>query len=285
MAKGNLILGTAAKSIGDVVMYRRDGQQISRVRVRKIANPKTDAQCEQRAIMSAVVKFYQPFADVLQRSWQGLSTAKSYAKFLAANTKILKDSNLWYPKGIGAMPFKAKLSKGVLPAFGYDLSGDSISFNLGVLAQAPAMATMGDLSTFFISKGAKAGDIISILILKTTKGVVSAQFEVDTTSATTIAEGLNGINVVLNSYTEDEETSYTVDITPTFGEFAGGGIINSRWDGEKWLRSTSYAVFNAEIVMNYYGDEAKAAAIASYQGAATDGNPLVYLDGEELDNA
>ena len=69
MAKGNLFLGTAARSVGDVVMYRREGSQVSRVRVRKIANPKTDAQCAQRAYMSAVVRFYQPLADILERSF------------------------------------------------------------------------------------------------------------------------------------------------------------------------------------------------------------------------
>ena len=32
MAKGNLFLGTAARSVGDVVMYRREGSQVSRSR-------------------------------------------------------------------------------------------------------------------------------------------------------------------------------------------------------------------------------------------------------------
>ena len=62
MAKGNLLLGTAARSIGDVVMYRREGTQVSRIRIRQIKNPKTKAQCAQRAYMSAVVRFYQPLA-------------------------------------------------------------------------------------------------------------------------------------------------------------------------------------------------------------------------------
>ena len=48
MAKGNLILGTASRSIGDVTMYRRNGQQVSRARVRNIGNPRTEGQAKQR---------------------------------------------------------------------------------------------------------------------------------------------------------------------------------------------------------------------------------------------
>ena len=77
MAKGNLLLGTAGNSVGDVVMYRREGAQVSRVRVRKIKNPKTDAQSLQRAAFSPVAKFYSPLAVVLERSFEGLSKMKS----------------------------------------------------------------------------------------------------------------------------------------------------------------------------------------------------------------
>ena len=75
MAKGNLLLGTAKNSVGDVVMYRREGSEITRVRVRNVKNPKTNAQSFQRAIMAPIAKFYSPLSVVLERSFEGLLKA------------------------------------------------------------------------------------------------------------------------------------------------------------------------------------------------------------------
>ena len=77
MAIGNLFLGAAKKTIGDIVLYRRNGVQQSRVRVRHIANPKTEAQALQRNYMAPVTKFYAPLAGVLEKSWEGLNRSES----------------------------------------------------------------------------------------------------------------------------------------------------------------------------------------------------------------
>lgn len=71
MAKGNLFLGTARGSIGDITMYQNRGQQCARVRKRAIANPKSDPQLVTRAILSTVAKAYTAGRAIFDHSFQG----------------------------------------------------------------------------------------------------------------------------------------------------------------------------------------------------------------------
>lgn len=287
MAKGNLFLGTAARSVGDVVMYRREGSQVSRVRVRKIANPKTDAQCKQRAIMAAVVKFYQPLASVLERSWQGLSTTKSYAKFLAYNTKLAKANNWYLPKSTGFFPLRLKISNGTLKAVDTSVNPTYAKFTLATLDDSTEhITTIGQLSQMCIKAGYKTGDIITIIIaLRDTNDKYSAypiQFAVDTTN-TDLLTTISGFFTIDLNGVESED----IKITSSIGEFRGIGVIVAREVDGSWKRSNCFfkTFFNDEEEIYPWTDEKIAAAIASYGNNAGDDNPLVYLDGDELDNA
>lgn len=71
MAKGNLFLGTAHGSVGDATMYRRNGQQISRVRVRKIGNPRSEAQAKTRALLATLGVAYSYMQGIVDHSFQG----------------------------------------------------------------------------------------------------------------------------------------------------------------------------------------------------------------------
>lgn len=80
MSKGNLFLGTARGKVGDVVMYRREGKQMSRVRVRTIANPKTSNQARQRALLSTLGTAYSYMKGICDHSTQGKSKASQNAQ-------------------------------------------------------------------------------------------------------------------------------------------------------------------------------------------------------------
>lgn len=74
MAKGNLFLGTGRGKVGDVVFYRKNGEQITRVRNRSIKNPDTEAQQIQRAVLASVSKAYQAGSAIFDHSFEGCST-------------------------------------------------------------------------------------------------------------------------------------------------------------------------------------------------------------------
>ena len=91
MARGNLFLGMARGSVGDVTFYRADGKQLSRVRNRNPRNPKTQAQLYQRAIMATVVKAYQAGKAIFDHSFQGFSVgAQNQRQFMSLNAKMLR---------------------------------------------------------------------------------------------------------------------------------------------------------------------------------------------------
>lgn len=120
MAKGNLFLGLARGSVGDVTFYRRNAQQISRVRVRKVKNPQSNAQMWQRAINHTAVEAYSVLKSICDHSYQGVAYGSpSYSKFLSLNMDMLRSEasgtlqessgqRAYCPfgfKGITAMPY------------------------------------------------------------------------------------------------------------------------------------------------------------------------------------
>ncbi len=121
MAKGNLILGTMAGKLGDVVAYNYNGKQAARVRRRTIANPKSAKQAIQRAIAASVAKFVSAFAPVLNNSLQSEQTkVKTLAKIRGLNMNFLRQlaatgNGTYCPKGaMYVAPNDYLISRGTL---------------------------------------------------------------------------------------------------------------------------------------------------------------------------
>ena len=284
MAKGNLFLGTAARSVGDVVMYRREGSQVSRVRVRKIANPKTEAQCRQRAYMAPIPKFFSPLAVVLERSFEGLSKAKSYAKFIKVNADKARANDWLLPKGIGFFPLPYQLSKGTIESVQYSFNAVEERMEITTQLQDTEFNTVGDISNVFVSLGYKNGDVVTLIGAKGQQSQINAgftpitgQFIIDTKSTVTLATANIGFEFLMEGA--------IVTITPEIGNIVAGAIIISRFENDKWRRSTQSLVVNSNVITAINAANYKAAAIESYSASAAGANPMVYLDGDELDNA
>ena len=281
MAKGNLLLGTAGNSVGDVVMYRREGAQVSRVRVRKVKNPKTAAQSTQRAFFAPVAKFYSPLAVVLERSFEGLSRSKSYSKFLKTNVDLARQNDWLLPKGTGFFPLPYKLSQGTLPSINYVASDDYTNLIIKGGTVPANVNTDGQLSQYLVSLGAQNGDVVTFIIIEGANAndnfVPHAfQLEVDTTQDHTLAGLFPGY-----TWTPNVEANDLI-IGASFG-IAGGAVIIARFENDKWRRSTQFLEIDDSLASAIATDNYKAAAIASYGMNAGDPNPLVYLDGDTLE--
>lgn len=74
MAKGNMLLGFARKKVGDLVMYRANGEQITRARNRNPRNPKSDRQAIQRCVLATAAKTVAALRPLYNHSWQGVET-------------------------------------------------------------------------------------------------------------------------------------------------------------------------------------------------------------------
>lgn len=287
MAKGNLFLGTAARSVGDVVMYRREGAQVSRVRVRKIANPKTDAQCLQRAFMSACVKFFQPLANVLDRSWQSKSRAKSYSAFLKANAPKVRAAGYYLPKGSGFVALPLQISNGTIaPAMLTGSNATEVEWALRLTAEQiqGTITTVADFSAILVANDYKNGDVVTIVYsTRTVSGAElipqiakSSQFIVDTTDKTPL------VDVVPFFRIAPSERGQAVTLSSISVACFGVAIVISRPVDGEWQRSNATMFCGDQYLANFTSEAAKTACIESYKGAAASDNPLVYLDGDEL---
>ena len=95
MSKGNLFLGQGRGSVGDVVFYRANGQQIARSRNRSPRNPKTDAQILQRAISATVVQAYKAGKAIFDHAFEGREVpAGCQRRFLSLNMRRLRSGVL-----------------------------------------------------------------------------------------------------------------------------------------------------------------------------------------------
>lgn len=277
MGKGNFILGTGSSSIGDVTFARRNGQQIARVRVRKIKNPKSQGQAEQRMISAEVVKFYSPLSNVLETSFEGLSKADSYAKFLSINMNLAKQNGYGVPKGSGFVALPFQIAGGNMPAPSV-VDGNEDDGYIGLLSDPTKVGTdytIGEISTALIAEyGLQNGDQVTFITYGD-KGLSYTRMFIDTTSTATLTEQFEvdkkGTNHIL-AYLGNSVTIYAA------------AVIFSRWDNgsQKWSRSNSFMVCAADYLNNYTGADNIAAAVASYmKSAGTTPVSDIYLNGSD----
>lgn len=91
MAKGNLFLGFARGSVGDVTFYRSEGEQVSRSRNRHPYNPRSARQAIQRAVSSSVARIYSAGQVIFNHSFQGFKPGKECQRqFMKLNNRILR---------------------------------------------------------------------------------------------------------------------------------------------------------------------------------------------------
>lgn len=269
MAKGNLILGTGHGSIGDVTMMRRNGAEVARIRLRKIKNPKSQGQAEQRMYMAPILKFYSPLAKVLETSFEGLNRADSYAKFISINSNLARANQWAVKKGSGFTPLPYQIAGGTLPQPIVDENNSTLFM---LVNGVTAGATIGALSTALISMyGLQNGDQVTV-----------------------IAATMDGANIIkkvsrffIDETSEERITNYGLEITTNdqlsvTGNPVGAAFIFSRWENNAWRRSNSFMVCTSSYMSNHTGDEKLTEAIASYmKGAGQTPVSDVYLNGSD----
>ena len=171
-----MLLGFSRGSVGDLTLYRRNSQQVTRARARVVKNPKTLAQQMQRAIMRTSVEAYKVIKEICDHSFEGVAYgANSYAEFQKQNMAMLRrlaaaggeNTKPFLPAGFNglvAMPWV--LSKGSIAwngAQSVSFTGD-LTFNLGELsAQSVDHITC---KMFADVLGAKEGDQITLVAFK-----------------------------------------------------------------------------------------------------------------------
>lgn len=166
MSKGNLFLGYGRGKIGDIVLTRGEGQQISRARNRSPRNPKTEKQMYQRAVMATVMAMYKAGKTIFDHSFQGKQVALgSMKRFMSVNAKKLRENivadltnnektcTVISPGAVSPVPNNYRISEGSMPQGIYKAEAQGGA--LVVALQAPYDASVRD---YLVS-----GDIYTII--------------------------------------------------------------------------------------------------------------------------
>lgn len=261
MSKGSLFMGTARGKLGEVVMYRANGEQISRVRVRKIANPRSEAQMIQRTFLSTVTKAYSHLSSICDHSFESENgVMKNMARFTKANIDkfrgaFLRANEQWRNnaryngKDVMLPMFNEYIvSEGTMPVMTY-VKGDSDAFftlaGSGSLSTAP---TYADMAQYL---GLEKGDQVTIMTLEGVEDNLSAmgelrkhRFILEPSSGEMSTPFLNAGKINLPSSRNENVTnvSFSIDdgdlVVDTGSELFGLAVIASRYENGKWRRST-----------------------------------------------
>lgn len=265
MAKGNLLLGMGRGKLGDIVLSRAYGQQISRARAKVVKNPKTKGQQVQRIILATVTKAYSQMKSIVNHSWQGVSYgAASMNKFNQLNMDFLRnqlgangldnDSEnpadwAWFicPENQLAVPNRFAIARGTLPTViigtkgtdldnveGFVVGGESVTF-----AAAPSY------EEFTQRLGIEIGDQLTLCIIDNYGKFHYGRFicsanDGDNTNVITDRTKWNERNVNITvSYSTSFAILNCADMDVEGTAAAAAGMILSRKQGTTWQRSNS----------------------------------------------
>lgn len=284
MAKGNMLLGYARGKVGDLVFTRRNGEQVTRPRVRVVNNPKTEGQMIQRMIFASVIAAYTRMKSICDHSFEGVKYgADSQAKFMSENLRRLRafyptsadptalaqiqpvngmafslpndraaaGTGLIIARGSLAAPTPAVSAAGVLQGFGQAPEDIKISSVLAALGAVPGdqitvvgLLDLGDGYHFVKSR--------YVVDVNATAAQLAEEWTASGTAAAFDAEktivGTLKLNAAANSQSTVEDDS---------GEEVAVGIIISRKDESgNWLRSDAILYNTLDDAPQYQADYA-----------------------------
>lgn len=123
MSKGNMLLGQAKGKVGDIVFYRSNGQQQTRAKAAKVANPRTLGQSIQRVLMKNCILVYAALKEICDHSFQNLPYgAPNQRAFMKANLDILREIAATSESGWGSIPGLVPVGGLGFPAWAFQIS-------------------------------------------------------------------------------------------------------------------------------------------------------------------
>ena len=307
MSKGNMLLGMARGKVGDLVFTRRNGEQVTRPRVRVVNNPKTEGQQIQRMIFASVIWGYQKMKSVCDHSFEGVKYgADSQARFMSENLKRLRayyptssDPEAYaelkpyemmsyaLPSKEGAIGTGLIVAQGTIPEVKPIIEGDKIA-GWGNAMNVPEGETVKIIDVLN-ALGAQKGDQISILVIED-NGIFERDRYVIRADATTAelneAWTLDGTAAAFDA-AKTEVSNWPLEVSGTKVYVDAAGMIDSmcivisrKGDGKKWLRSNARMWCMRDEAPEYQADY----ALPFWQYTGTDiatDNPL-YLNNADI---
>lgn len=284
MAKGNIILGQMRGSIGDIVFWRGNGEQLSRSRNRRPANPRTNSQLTTRIILKTCSTAYSKLMfDYANQTFQGAKIgAENQRKFMSANTKILRDyiklgyddMNFNGKDDVAAMLNRYRVSEGNLPSINATVTIPVANSSVVSVGQAFTIAgtepTYQEICDGF---GLAPGTQLTFLLCHISQGtidyvqrkrVILSPASGDMSVAFIANGAINDPNPANDAQGLMPVFSNSALSFEAFGNFQAVAVAASFYDGTKWQYSTEQIWYNPTAGL---GVHTLSQAIASWQVA------------------
>lgn len=284
MAKGNIILGQMRGSIGDIVFWRGNGEQLSRSRNRRPANPRTDSQLTTRIILKTCSTAYSKLMfDYANQTFQGAKIgAENQRKFMSANTKILRDyiklgyddMNFNGKDDVVAMLNRYRVSEGNLPSLNATVTIPVANSSVVSVGQAFTIAgtepTYQEICDGF---GLAPGTQLTFLLCHISQGtidyvqrkrVILSPASGDMSAAFIVNGAINDPNPANDAQGLMPVFSDSALSFEAFGNFQAVAVAASYYDGTKWQYSTEQIWYDPTAGLGYHS---LSQAIASWKVA------------------
>lgn len=278
MAKGNWLLGGVKGKVGDLVLSKLNGKQVTRARNRNPKNPKTSAQALQRMKFGALAAFYNAFAtEILDHSWQGVKYGGAshnffYKQALSNSVKtpaVAKGSNLFVPSNY-------PMSRGMLQAVNVQFQSETsmhtdIPFDWSANDSTSLQTFIDD---FIYENPYYTGKQLTFVIVSLEDGnfipnVARIIFDKSAYTAQELGKQVQDIVIDGMYFTGDEFLEARLDKNYTI-QIAAGCVIVSEWTGSEWARSNSDLVINDSVMSkDYFQGDYFSAALKTYMNSAT----------------
>lgn len=216
MAKGNLLLGMGRGKLGDIVLYRQNGQQMSRPRTRVVKNPRTSGQQIQRMVQATIAYAYAGLKTIVDHSFEGVQYGgKSMNYFIKRNMDALRaqviaggngeniSARFAIPKVRVLYPNNYIMSNGSLPPCPDPESAVVLQANAIGLKFGTGQVSEGTLYEIMNVFGANPGDQLTFIIFNTKKDGSLAVASIGDESAYAMAMAVRRVKFK-DSYTSDE---------------------------------------------------------------------------------
>ena len=282
MATGNWLLGGVKGKVGDLVLSKSNGVQITRARNRFPSNPKTTKQALQRMKFAAIAAFYSAFEnDILNHSWQGVKYGgPSHNHFY----KLALSPDIKTPaveKGsMSFVPSNYPMSRGTLRCPKYYFEPD-----LGGLVVNVALSSTFSTLTLGQAIDMIANDVpylkgkqMTFVLISFKNGIFTKSVErliIDKDAYTQESLGQYFVkslkNIHIGVWVQNNTKLLYVNqmINREPKPLCAASVILSEWNGKQWCRSNSDMIINKDVMPNdYFEGDVFSNALSTYMNKA-----------------
>lgn len=281
-------MGTARGKLGEMVLSRRNGQQIARTYVANVKNPRSEGQITQRIKLANLVAGYRILKEAIARGFENKPENRSvYNEFVSANLATNAVSLSREEANAGAFVIAPyQVTRGTMPEILQTVNDGVMTLSLPISATftVDATTTVSDLTAQLMqSPEWNIGDELAIVVLQ--QRVNNLGFP--TAAVRKYSMVLSNVNLspVIDLMPEGFAIQAGITtITPTFN--AGIFAVHTRENanGKLMVSSSSISLIgDALFIDNYNSEEQRSAARASYgvqsaaflspqSGSSTDGD-------------